>query len=121
MRTRTGLQLTEAGLLLQERAGELLTMADKTLHDLKDESTELSGHLAVGMGLLHGAARLCRALSEFTARHPKVSFEVRTATADLIMLQLRAAPLMPGCCSRRWKPSFLIPLSWTITRSSFCC
>lgn len=96
VRTRQGLQLTDAGLLLQERAQEMLSYAQKTMNDLRGGSQEIAGHLAVGMGQLCASQAVCKVLTEFVSLHPKVSFELRTATADDIQFRLERGSLDVG-------------------------
>ena len=52
-RTNRRITLTEAGMLLRRRAGELVRLADKTEQEFKSGSEELVGLVSIGSGMEH--------------------------------------------------------------------
>ena len=79
--------LTEAGVLLQRRASELLQLADKTRAELA-ERPRVSGSIALGSGGLAAASIVAEALSAFCAQSPDVSFRIYTNAADHLQTHL---------------------------------
>lgn len=93
VRTKHGLLLTEAGLLLRARAQEMLEFADKTLKDLRGSKEKLQGTIAVGMGELKASKLLCSCLADFCRENPQVNFEIFTAIADDARIRLERGTL----------------------------
>lgn len=88
-RTNRRITLTEAGMLLRRRAGELVRLADKTEQEFKSGSEELVGLVSIGSGVTAAVAEALPELIErYAASCPQVRFELRTGTADVIKDQL---------------------------------
>lgn len=88
-RTNRRIVLTEAGMLLRRRAGELVRLADKTEQEFKSGSEELVGLVSIGSGVTAAVAEALPELIErYAASCPQVRFELRTGTADVIKDQL---------------------------------
>lgn len=83
------LELTDQGLLLRRRAEEILELADKTERELSQAAgTELEGTVSIGWGDIASVDALARVMDGFARRHPRVTFDCYTATADHIALRM---------------------------------
>lgn len=83
-----GLALTDAGHRLLGHAERLLQMADLAEQDLR--SGVVRGALRLGSLESAAGARLPPILSDFHARYPDVSIELRTGTTRALMRQLES-------------------------------
>ena len=75
--------MTEQGLLLKRRAQELVSLAEKTKQELKQEA-ELSGEIAIGSGEYQNSRLLAEILAAFQARHPAIQYEIYSGNSDNI-------------------------------------
>ena len=73
--------LTEDGMLLKRRAGELLELAEKTRLEFHSRE-ELTGEIALGCGETRNMAHLAGLMTSFRQENPLVQFRVYSATAD---------------------------------------
>ncbi|WNS44873.1 LysR family transcriptional regulator [Paenibacillus sp. MMS20-IR301] len=69
-------QLTDAGMLLRERAMQLLELADSTTRELKDYVKGVSGTLSIGTVSSSAATLLQERLLEFHQLYSGVKFEI---------------------------------------------
>lgn len=82
-RNSHNITLTEQGLLLKRRAQELVSFAEKTKQELKQEA-ELSGEIAIGSGEYQNSRLLAEILAAFQARHPAIQYEIYSGNSDNI-------------------------------------
>ncbi len=76
--------LTNEGLLLRRRAEEILELVDKAERELVQQDESLEGTISVGCGDLAAVQLLPPLFQAFQQRHPAVTFDLYTATADHI-------------------------------------
>lgn len=76
--------LTSEGILLRRRAEEILALVDKTEKELLEQDELVEGIVSIGCGDLAAVQRLPGLIREFHERYPAVSFDLYTATADLV-------------------------------------
>ena len=88
-RTRDGVELTEAGTVVFERARELVAGADAIRSDLAALRGLLEGTVALGTMLPPGPVDLPGLLAGFHATHPGIGVHVREGSAPEIMAALR--------------------------------
>ena len=81
--TLTEQGLTEQGLLLKRRAQELISLAEKTKQELKQED-ELSGEISIGSGEYQNSRLLAEILAAFQAQHPAIQYEIYSGNSDNI-------------------------------------
>lgn len=81
-RGKHSITMTEDGLLLKRRAQELVDLADKTKQELTHDEKELSGTIFIGSGETKSMHLLAELLAEFRSRHPRVDFDLYSATSD---------------------------------------
>ena len=75
--------LTEAGLALQPRAQQVLSLMNDTRRALSNLSSEVSGRLSIATSHHIGLHRLPPVLREFTRRHPQVSFDIQFLDSEV--------------------------------------
>lgn len=76
--------LTNEGLLLRRRAEEILELVDKTERELTEQEEQVEGVVAIGCGDLRAVQRLPELIRSFHEKYPLVTFDLYTATADLV-------------------------------------
>lgn len=80
--------LTEEGMLLKRRAQEMIELAQKTKKELEHDAADLSGKIYIGSGETKSIYFLADWMTEFHRLHPRVSFDIYSATADQIKEQM---------------------------------
>ena len=88
-RTRKGVELTEAGALVFQRAQEIVAGADAIPADLAALTGLLTGTVAFGTMLPPGPINLPELLASFHASHPGISVHVREGSAPEVIALLR--------------------------------
>ena len=88
-RTRSGVELTEAGRVVLERAREVVAGADAVRSDLAALRGLLEGTVALGTMLPPGPVDLPGLLARFHETHPGIGVHVREGSAPEIMALLR--------------------------------
>jgi LysR family transcriptional regulator, transcription activator of glutamate synthase operon len=88
-RTRDGVELTEAGSVVFERAREVVAGADAIRSDLAALRGLLEGTVALGTMLPPGPIDLPELLARFHSAHPGIGVRVREGSAAEIMALVR--------------------------------
>lgn len=88
-RTRQGVELTEAGAVVFERAREIVAGADAIRSDLAALTGLLEGTVAFGTMLPPGPIDLPELLARFHASHPGISVHVREGSASEVIALLQ--------------------------------
>ena len=81
-RGKHSISLTEDGILLKQRAQEIINIEEKIREDLSHSDDMLMGTITIGSGetcVLSGVAKLA---ASFRKENPKVMFEVCSGIAD---------------------------------------
>lgn len=78
------LTLTEEGLLLLRRAREIVELVDKAEQELKCHEETLEGLVSLGCGEMAAVELLPDLIRHFQQRYPNISFDLYTATAEII-------------------------------------
>ena len=76
--------LTSEGLLLRRRAEEIVELVERTAAELPRQTRELEGTVTVGSGEVASVEILTRLCGSFREMHPKVVFDLYTASADAV-------------------------------------
>ena len=83
-RTHKGIQLTEAGIILQRHAESIVALAEKAEEDMKMPGDSVSGPVHIGAGETKLMGLLGQAMKRVREEHPGVTFEIYCgASADL--------------------------------------
>lgn len=80
--------LTNEGILLRRRAEEILQLVDKTQKELIEQDEQVEGKVFIGCGEIASVQLLPKLFKEFREKYPRVSFDIFTATADLVKEQM---------------------------------
>lgn len=78
LRSNHNIILTEDGLLLKQRAQEILTLADKTKRDFIQNEKVLAGTINIGSGEYRSNEYLAKIIAEFRKLYPRVRYEIIT-------------------------------------------
>jgi len=82
IRGKRQVTLTDAGLLFQQRAREMVLLLEKTERDLAGLEDLVGGVVAVGCVETAAARMLAEALIRFSGEYPRVQFELYGADGD---------------------------------------
>lgn len=80
--------LTNEGILLRRRAEEILQLVDKTEKELIEQDEQVEGKISIGCGEIASVQLLPQLFREFREKYPRISFDIFTATADLVKEQM---------------------------------
>jgi len=80
--------LTDEGILFRRRAEEILSLVDKTERELLEQDKQIEGKITIGCGEIQAVQMLPKLFSSFNEKFPNVTFDIFTATADLVKEQM---------------------------------
>lgn len=83
-RGKRQMMLTEAGLMFEKRAKEILELIDQTESELKQNPNQLVGVIRIGAGESNASHFLAHLIEKFIESYPSVTFELFTGNADNI-------------------------------------
>ena len=81
-RNQYRITLTEEGLLLKQRAQEIVALSDKAKQELTKSEGTLSGEIAIGCAEARSFSVLAEQIVAFRKLYPRVRFRIYSATAD---------------------------------------
>jgi DNA-binding transcriptional LysR family regulator len=96
LRGQRKLRLTDEGMLLRQRASEIISLVDKTNAELTSQEEVVDGCIAIGSGELASVGKLAQLCGSFRERYPKVRFDWVTATADCVRENMERGALDLG-------------------------
>lgn len=73
--------LTEDGMLLKQRAQEILALADKAKKDFLHKE-EISGEIMIGTGEFHSSQCLAQMMQSFSEEYPHVQFRIYSGNGE---------------------------------------
>lgn len=88
IRGKRQITLTDAGVLFQQRAEEIISLMEKTSRDIADQNDLVGGTVVIGCVESCASRMLPEVLGEFSSRHPKVRYELYSADGDDIREKL---------------------------------
>lgn len=80
--------LTEEGMLLRKRAGEIVTLADKTKNEFAAREEILSGEVYIGGGETDGMRPVARAARDLQRKYPHVRYHLFSGNAEAVTERL---------------------------------
>ncbi len=83
-RSNHNIILTDDGMLLKRRAGELLELADKTKRDFQHDRKTLMGEVVIGSGEFLNSYYLAGVVAAFRVHHPLVQFRFYSDSGEHI-------------------------------------
>ncbi|MDE7431832.1 MAG: LysR family transcriptional regulator [Lachnospiraceae bacterium] len=82
------IKLTNEGILLRRRAEEILQLVDKTEKELVEQDEQVEGKISIGSGEIASVQLLPELFRKFHQKYPHITFDIFTATADLVKEQM---------------------------------
>lgn len=82
------IRLTNEGILLRRRAEEILQLVEKTEKDLAEQEEQIEGKISIGCGEIASVQILAELFRAFHEKYPRVTFDLFTATADMVKEQM---------------------------------
>ncbi len=95
-RSSRRIQPTSEGILLRRRAEEILQLVEQTEKELAEQEKQVEGKISIGCGEMASVQLLPELFDSFRKKYPRVSFDLFTATADLVKDQLEKGLLDIG-------------------------
>ncbi|WP_322153103.1 LysR family transcriptional regulator [Paratractidigestivibacter sp.] len=83
-RTNRACVLTGDGMLLRQRAEEIISLVDQTEAELADNEHELSGNIRIGGGETQAMRPIMDTFVELHRENPRVTIELYTGNADAV-------------------------------------
>lgn len=80
--------LTNEGMLLRRRAEEILQLVDNTEKELVEQEEQIEGKITIGCGELASVQILSELIADFSKKYSGVTFDIFTATADVVKEQM---------------------------------
>ena len=81
--------LTEDGILLRKRAGEIINLVDKTEAELKESDNELiSGDIYIGAGETDGIRTIAKVSSKLQKKYPNIHYHLFSGDSDDVLEKL---------------------------------
>lgn len=82
------ISLTNEGILLRRRAEEIVSLVDKTESELTEQEEMIDGTITIGCGECLAVQKLPELIRSFREKYPLVTYDIYTATADLVKEQM---------------------------------
>lgn len=80
-RTSRQMVLTNAGLLLRDRAREILKLTHKTMVDIHQTDSPIQGEIIIGSGESHAFKILAKLIQEINLKHPDIKYDIYSGNA----------------------------------------
>lgn len=82
VRGKKQITLTDKGILLQQRAKEIIGLLEKTERDISENENIISGIVSVGCVETIVSQMLSKAMKEFKEKYPMIKYELYSADGD---------------------------------------
>ena len=80
--------LTEDGLLLRKRAGEIVALVDKTESEFHDAEDDISGEIYIGGGETAAMRLIAKTAKDLQKQYPHIRYHLFSGNADDVMERL---------------------------------
>lgn len=87
-RGKRSIALTQDGIFLRQRATEILSLLESTESAFAVDDESFNANLVIGTAETHAMEFLADILTRFHAQHPKITYSLISADADMIMEQI---------------------------------
>lgn len=84
MRTNSQVALTEAGLLLEQRAKDILELSNRTVHELRHQKKSFGGTVSIASAGVFPATYVSKIIRKYKDEYPDNEFYLYTSCADNI-------------------------------------
>lgn len=83
-RSNHNIVLTEEGMLLKQRAQDIVALADRTKRDFLNKTDGLTGEISIGSGEFQSTALLAEIIAAFHQKYPSVQYSLYSGNAENI-------------------------------------
>jgi DNA-binding transcriptional LysR family regulator len=83
-RSNHNITLTHDGMLLKQRAEEIVKLTEKLERDFNRDENNLTGEITIGSGELFSFDYLVEILEAFKQKHPLIRYDIYSGTADQV-------------------------------------
>lgn len=87
-RGKHSITLTEEGILLRQRAQEMISIEEKIQYDFSHIGENLTGKITLGCGETYSMNEVSSLIASFRTKNPNVEFEIFTGIADEIKIRI---------------------------------
>ncbi len=88
-RTNHAIRLTEAGKILQERAESIISLAQKTVLDLKSlKENEIAGEIAIACAESKNISFLAKCINRLKKSHPRIRYALYAGDSERVLEKL---------------------------------
>lgn len=84
VRSNHNIILTEDGMILKQRAQEIISLAEKTKKEFLNRDEVLAGTVSIGSGEFRSTEYLAKIIALFRRKHPDVRYEIYSGNAKNI-------------------------------------
>lgn len=88
IRSNKKIALTEEGMLLRQRAEEIINLVDKTEHEIMSSNSSLTGIVYIGSGESHTLKVVTQSIKKMQSKYPEVKFNIHSGNADDVIEKL---------------------------------
>ncbi len=88
VRGKSKITLTDEGILLKDRAEEIIDMVDKTKRDIISSGIDIRGDVYIGGGETEAMKYVADVIKEIRRTHPNITFHLYSGNAEDVMEKL---------------------------------
>lgn len=88
IRSNKKITLTEEGMLLRQRAEEIVNLVNKTEQEIIASNVSLSGAVYLGSGESHSFKVITKAIKKMQSQYPDVKFNIHSGNSDDVIEKL---------------------------------
>ena len=88
VRGKSKITLTDEGILLKDRAEEIIDMVDKTKRDIISSGIDIRGDVYIGGGETEAMKYVADVIKEIRRTHPHITFHLYSGNAEDVMEKL---------------------------------
>lgn len=88
IRSNKKITLTEEGILLRQRAEEIINLVNKTEQEIMSSDSALSGMVYIGSGESHTLKVITKSIKKMQNKYPDVKFNIHSGNADDVIEKL---------------------------------
>lgn len=88
VRSHKKITLTEEGMILRQRAEEIVNLVDKTELEIRSTDSHLKGEIYIGSGESHALKIITKAIKKIQAQYPDIQFHIHSGNAPDVIEKL---------------------------------
>ncbi|WP_373154038.1 LysR family transcriptional regulator [Clostridium sp. AUH-JLR23] len=88
IRSNKKITLTEEGIILRQRAEEIINLVDKTELEIMSADSSLKGDIYIGAGESHTLKIITKSMKKIHAKYPEIQFHIHSGNAPDVIEKL---------------------------------